>query len=198
MSSQRLFNYQNIRIKVYAGVFHPGLFFSTKILLNYLSSLNLKKKNLLELGAGSGLISIYSSKHGAYATASDISQLAIDNIIENTQLNNVNIRVIKSDLFNEIDPKEYDLIIINPPFYPNNPQKESDHAWFCGVNFEYFHKLFNQLESIIINEGKMIMILSEDCNIQKICSIAVEYKRSLNILKEKRIWGEKFTIYEIR
>ena len=51
-SKERDFSFNNIKVKVKPGVFHPGLFISTKLLLNFVEKLNLEQKTFLELGAG--------------------------------------------------------------------------------------------------------------------------------------------------
>ncbi len=121
LSRVRTYRFLDITVKVYPGVFHPGLFFSTKILLKYLSHLNLRGQRILELGAGTGLISIYcAKKNAAQTTASDISISAISNIKENAALNKATIQTVHSDLFEFISPDDFDIIIINPPFYPRD------------------------------------------------------------------------------
>src|SRR5687767_8111395 len=88
LSKVRTYRFQDITVKVHPGVFHPGLFFSTKIILKYLKNLNLQGQRILELGAGTGLISIYCfKKNAAQITASDISISAVSNIRENAVLN---------------------------------------------------------------------------------------------------------------
>ena len=73
----RTFCYDDICIKVHPDVFPPHLTFSTKILLDFISELNLENKTFLELGCGSGIISLLAAKKGANVTASDINQTAL-------------------------------------------------------------------------------------------------------------------------
>ena len=86
----REYTYDRISIQVLPGVFHPGLFFSTRVLLKFLSNHELGGKKILELGAGSGLIALYSSSKGAEVTATDISASAMKNIQLNASRNNLN------------------------------------------------------------------------------------------------------------
>ena len=44
LRKDRNFSYNNLKIKVFKGVFHPGLFFSTKIILRFLKDKPLKSK----------------------------------------------------------------------------------------------------------------------------------------------------------
>ncbi|MGE5499022.1 MAG: hypothetical protein ACM3Q2_13155, partial [Syntrophothermus sp.] len=68
LKRERVYSYNGISLRISQGVFHPGFFFSTKILLNYLLGFDLKDKKVLELGAGSGLISMVAASKGALAT----------------------------------------------------------------------------------------------------------------------------------
>ena len=62
LSKTRFYTCNDIRLQVPPQVFHPGFFFSTKLLLAYMEGLPLYGKNFLELGAGSGLIAIHAAK----------------------------------------------------------------------------------------------------------------------------------------
>lgn len=77
----------------------------------------LKGKKFLELGCGSGLISIAAAKKGARVTASDINPVAVEFLVKNSEENKVEIEVIESDLFNDIPKQPFDIIAINPPYY---------------------------------------------------------------------------------
>lgn len=197
LARQRSYRYGDIRIRVHPGVFHPGLFFSTKILLQYLAGQALSGKSFLELGAGSGLISVFAAHRGATVTASDISQAAIANIQENARLSNIAVKTILSDLFAEIAEQRFDWIIINPPYYPRNPTNESEHAWFCGEDFQYFQSLFSQLGNFINADNQVVMILSEDCQLAHIRTLAADRNITMSQILQKRVWGEENYIFRL-
>lgn len=196
-SKERNYSYNGIKVKIFPGVFHPGLFFSTKLLIEYVSELSIKDKKVLELGAGSGLISIYCAKQNGVVTASDISVIAIENIKLNALSNNVLINIIKSDLFDGIEKQEFDFIIINPPYFPKDPKNESESAWFCGSDYQYFKKLFSQLSNYKTNNSIVLMILSEDCDINRIKSIAQENNFNFSLVFQKKVLWEENFIYRI-
>jgi release factor glutamine methyltransferase len=195
---EREYSYNNISVKVLPGVFHPGLFISTKVLLNFVNTLKFEGKSFLELGAGTGIISILAAKKGAAVFASDISSKAVQNIELNAAKNNVQINIFTSDLFKNIPYMQFDYIIINPPYYSRDPGEEEEYAWFCGSNFEYFKSLFNSLSNYIGKDSKVFMILSEVCDIQKIKSIGLENEFVWKIKIKKQFWGEKNYIFEIK
>jgi release factor glutamine methyltransferase len=196
-SKERSYSYKGINVRVMPGVFHPGLFFSTKLLIEYISKCDLNSKNVLELGAGSGLISIYCAKQKANVTASDLTPTAIKNIIKNSELNNLKLEVIESDLFDKIEIRKFDYIIINPPYFPKNPKNEKELAWFCGNDFQYFKKLFSQIGNYVNIDSKIIMVLSEDCDIEMIKKIGKQSAFIFTKSYEQKIWGEMNYIFEI-
>jgi len=198
LTSVRYFKYKDIKVKILPGVFHPGFFFSTKILLKYLESVKLADLKFLELGAGTGLIAIFAAKEGASVTASDISLTAVENLKINIDLNNIPFEIIHSDLFEGIYEKQFDLIVINPPYFPKKPREEKDFAWFCGENFEYFKTLFSQLESYIHDNSKVIMILSEDCDLNQIFEISDKENFSMEQLEKSKHWGETNYLFQIK
>jgi len=196
-SKERQYSFKNIKVIVKPGVFHPGLFISSKILLNFTDQLELEGKSFLELGAGSGIISILAAKKGAEVYASDISSIAIENIKLNAEKNNVNINVIRSDLFRNIPGIQFDYIIINPPYYQKDPSSDAEYAWYCGTNHEYFIRLFDTISDYVNKDSKVFMILSEVCNIKTIKLFGEKKEFSWELIEKKIILGERNYIYRL-
>ena len=142
----RNFKHDGLKLTIGPTVFHPGLFYSTKFLLSHVENYQLKGKQVLELGAGSGLIALSCARKGAIVTASDINQEALNWLEKNAQANQCELTLIHSDLFDQFSPAGFHLIIINPPYYPKAPENDKQRAWYCGEEFEYFQKLFTQLK----------------------------------------------------
>lgn len=195
LSKTRSYSFNGIHVRVWHGVFYPGFIISTKLFLQFVSRMNIRDKTILELGAGSGVISVFAARKGAIVTASDINPLAVNNIRENAQINKISISVVQSDLFENIPQSEFDYILIAPPYYPSDPKDFAQMAWFCGQNFEYFVRLFKQLPKYYHPEIQILMILSEDCNIQKIMEIGETNGFKFNVLLKKKRLGEWNFIY---
>lgn len=197
LSKTRRYHYKNIHLEVPVSVFHPGFFFSTHLLLDQLTSLSLKNKTLLEPGAGSGLISIFAALKGANVTATDINPVAVDYLKRNSERNNVQLTILKSDLFDNIPQQLFDFIVINPPYYKKQPQSFADYAWNCGPNGEYFKKLFAQLKNFIHDKTKVLMVLCDGCDIDMVLSIAGENGYKTRMVFSKKNIIEKSFIYSI-
>lgn len=198
LSKPRNYTYKGVTVKVLPGVFHPGLFFSTKVFIEFLETVDLKDKRVLELGAGSGLISLYCAKEKAIVTASDINEAAINGLKENALSNEQKLNVVLSDLFGQLTPEEFDIILVNPPYYPKNPENIEQQAWFCGQEFEYFERLFAQLRQSGNNQFTLYMILSEDCELARIMSIAESNNIASRQVFTRRINGEENFIFELK
>ena len=197
LSQDRKVKIGNISLKIPVGVFHPTLFLSTLFLLEFVDSQQIENLRILELGAGSGLLSIAMAKRGATVTSSDISEKACAAVQENGLINHVSFEVIHSDLFDDFGERKFDIIVINPPYYPRNPQNEAEKAWFCGENFDYFQKLFVQLADYLSENGAAIMVLSEDCAIDEISRFAKDADYDWKQIAQKKRRGELNYLFEI-
>jgi release factor glutamine methyltransferase len=194
-SKPRPYTYEGIKVMVMPEVFPPHYTLSTKILLKHLKQLNLTGKTLLELGCGSGIISLFTASKGAAVTASDINTIALKALQKSALSNNLKVDTILSNLFDNIKTHSFDYIIINPPYYPKAPKNVKEQAWFCGENFEYFEKLFKQLSNR--NDKIVLLILSEDCNIDSIRSLANKYKHKFSLVLQRNTFIEKNYIFRI-
>ncbi|MEP0262737.1 methyltransferase [Dokdonia sp.] len=193
----RPYSYKGITTMVHPDVFPPHLTLSTKILLDFISEIDLTQKTFLELGCGSGIISLFASQKGAKVTASDINTTALEYLNNASKNNELPIDCVHSDLFENIAEKQFDYIFINPPYYPKSPENIKQQAWFCGEEFEYFKSLFKQLPKYLSKENTTYMILSEDCELEKIKRIALENNVIMEHVYETKKMGEKNFIFSI-
>jgi release factor glutamine methyltransferase len=197
-SKPRKYSYEDSFVMVHPDVFPPQLTFSTKLLLGFLKPLNLKDKSLLELGCGSGIISIYAAKKEAIVTATDVNVTALKFLEKSASENKVKLNILTSDLFENINDSVFDYIIINPPYYPKNAKSVKEKAWFCGENFEYFEVLFIQLPNYITSMNDIYMILSEDCELEKIKAIALKNEIVFELVIENKGLTEKNYIFRLQ
>ena len=197
MTKERSFSYKNLALNVIPGVFHPGLFYSSKFFADFLSQCTFNHAKLLDIGCGSGLLSLVAAKQGALVTAIDINDKAVENTINNANKNGLSINCLKSDLFEEID-EEFDFVVINPPYYPRNPKTKTDHAWYCGDSHEYFINLFEGLPNYTHRQTKVFMILSDECDIGAIKEIAANYGYKFELVKKISFLLEENYIFGLR
>jgi release factor glutamine methyltransferase len=197
LAKTRIYHYGDIVLEIPPEVFHPRFFFSTKLLLSYLGEMKLEGKSFLELGAGSGLISVYATKQGADVTATDINPIAVKALVKNRLLNKVSFEIIQSDLFNEVGDRRFDIIAINPPYYRKKPASAADYAWYCGEEGEYFDRLFQSLKDHTNPNSFVAMILCDGCDLEMIGSLAKKNKVALKPVYRKKNLLEENVIYQL-
>ncbi|MDK2885487.1 MAG: ribosomal protein methyltransferase [Thermosipho sp. (in: thermotogales)] len=102
-------------IRIIPGLaFGTGLHATTKLAAEFLRKYLKPGMNVLDLGCGSGILSILARKLGAsYVLGVDNDKIAVEVAKENIQLNDVdNIEIRESDLLKNVDGK-FDIIVSN-------------------------------------------------------------------------------------
>ncbi|MBL0687787.1 MAG: peptide chain release factor N(5)-glutamine methyltransferase [Sulfurospirillum sp.] len=106
----------------------------TEILVNLVASTckGIKKPRIVEIGTGSGIISIMLAilLPNATITAIDISKEALHVAQKNAKKHGVDIEFIHSNLCENFHEKNFDIIVSNPPYIAN------DEALHVGLSFE--------------------------------------------------------------
>ena len=92
----------------------------------------IKRPRIVEIGTGSGAISIMLAHMipNAVITSIDISKEALRVAKQNIIKHNVNIELVHSDLCKSFDEKSFDILVSNPPYISHD---ESLHA---GLSYE--------------------------------------------------------------
>ena len=160
--------------------FGTGLHETTNLCIEQLQELNLIDKIVLDIGCGSGILSVVSSKLGAKEVfATDIDPLAIEATLENANLNKIsNINAVKGSLLDKVD-KKYDVVIANillnvlDILIPDLPKAlKKDGVFICSglINSQRDNIVNtlekNNLEIVEISEkGEWISIISRFKNV---------------------------------
>ena len=94
--------------------FGTGHHETTFLMINELYNLDLNDKSILDMGSGTGVLSIVASKNGAKQVVGiDIDEWAFQNSIDNANLNNTkNISFLHGDI-NLIENQNFDIILAN-------------------------------------------------------------------------------------
>ncbi|MBE3591677.1 MAG: 50S ribosomal protein L11 methyltransferase [Thermoanaerobacter sp.] len=110
-----VFKGEEIIIELDPGMaFGTGTHETTKMCLEFLEEIVVPERIVFDVGCGSGILSIASSKLGAKEVyAADIDEVSVEVARQNVELNNLqNVKVFKSDLLGEFRGKA-DIIVAN-------------------------------------------------------------------------------------
>lgn len=187
-------NFYGYKINVNENVLIPR--YETEYLvektINYSKKIFNKKVNILDLGTGSGAISIaLGKKLDSNVTAVDISDDALELAKINAKENNLDIKFIKSDTLSEVTGK-YDMVISNPPYIDTDEKimesvkkYEPNIALFASDNGLYFYKKIISNIKPFLNEKFIIAFEIGWWQGNLIKNIAAEYFKDSKIIIEK-------------
>ena len=200
-------NFYGYKINVNDNVLIPR--YETELLVDktikYINKIfNHKRINILDIGTGSGAISIALAKNtNSNITASDISKDALKVAKENAINNEVNINFIESNILNNIMDK-YDVIISNPPYISKDEEimdsvkKYEPHLALYAPNdgLYFYENIINKSRKYL---NKKFIIAFEigywQGNIIK--EYAQKYFKDNNIIVEKDFTGRDRYIFII-
>jgi release factor glutamine methyltransferase len=193
----RVHDYRGLRLRVLPGVFHPGFFYSSHILADYVAGMEIHGKTVLDVGCGSGIVALAAAKKGAVVTAIDINALAVQCTMENAAANGLVVEVLHSDLFSGVTSRRFDVVAVNPPYYRKKANTPAEHAWNAGPELEYFNRFFLTLRQVTLPGSKVYMILSEDCDMNGIVSLATTHGYVMNMDKSYTKAGEILSLFRV-
>ncbi|MBR3152307.1 MAG: peptide chain release factor N(5)-glutamine methyltransferase [Clostridia bacterium] len=123
---------------------------------------------VLDLCTGSGAIGISIKKYKPKANvfASDISESALEVARKNSIDNKCEIKFIRSDLFEFIEEKDFNIIVSNPPYISKNEmmnldkqvKKEPEIALYGGIDgLDFYKKIIYDAKGFIKKDGFLIV-----------------------------------------
>jgi release factor glutamine methyltransferase len=151
-----------------------------------------RDKKVLDMGTGSGIQSISAALSGAKeAFAVDLNPEAVKCCKENAKLNNVEVSVIQSNLFEKLPKNRFDLVVFNPPYLPSDGQHD-DLRWSGGYEgIEVILEFFQQVSDYLAKDGEILFIFSSHANQDKLKKVLAKMGFSLEVIDKKRIFHEE-------
>lgn len=172
----------------------------TEILVEEVISLaNDDKNKILDVCTGSGAIAVSLAKYikNSNVMAIDISKEALKIAEKNSFNNNVNIKLIESDLFNNLEENDFDIIVSNPPYIRENVinelsievKHEPKIALDGGKDgLDFYRKLSSESYKYLKEDGYLCLEIGYDQK-NEIIEILKNEKKYKNIYSKKDLFG---------
>lgn len=161
------------KIHPFYGVYFPTRFDHLIVFDNWLKRYNGPKKSAMDIGIGSGVLSLQMMKYGfqkVYGT--DVNQNAIIGLKEfmgETKLSR-KIELDHGNLFGKWD-KETELIVFNPPWLPKSHDlNRLDEAMYYHETL--FDEFFSAAKERLLPDGRIVLLFS---NLAQITGAAKEH-----------------------
>ena len=122
--------------------------------------------SVLEIGTGSGLVSMYASLLTDDVTATDINYNALELAEKNFKLNNIDtVKLEFGDMFEPVKDKKFDIILFNTPYLPTDSDDVIDddlnYAFDGGLNGrKVIDRFINEVSNHLNDKGIVQMIQS--------------------------------------
>ncbi|OPX28984.1 MAG: protein-(glutamine-N5) methyltransferase, release factor-specific [Candidatus Cloacimonas sp. 4484_143] len=164
-------DFYGLKIKVDKSVLIPRP--ETEYLVEKIINDNEKPDSILEIGTGSGCIAIALKKHfsNSKIVATDISETALETAAINSEINDVIINFLQSDLFENVSGK-FDIIVSNPPYIPKQefeilPKQilefEPENALLAADDGLYFYRaILEQAKKFLTKNGEIYFEIGHD------------------------------------
>ena len=168
-----------------------------KILL-YIKKLGLENASLLEIGIGSGCISIALKKQmeSLNIIGIDISKSATRTAKLNAKLNNADINIVSKDVFKFDYKDKYDVIVSNPPYItPGDKVSEGtkyepyNAIYSEGNPLKYYEQIF-KIGTNNLNKKFLIALEIDEDQGENLKKLAKNYFKESEIIVDKDLVGK--------
>jgi release factor glutamine methyltransferase len=124
------------------------------------------KGSVLEIGCGSGVVSLACARNGASVWGVDINPEAVRCARENAERNSIkDVRFMAGDLFASLPEQQFDAILFNPPYLPttkNERLASSLNSAFDGGEDgrKVLDRFLDQFQSFLKPGGALFLVQS--------------------------------------
>ena len=182
----------DIRIQEDPDVYPPS---DDSILL--IESLDVKQgEKVLEVGCGSGIVSIHCALNGCAVTSGDINPKAVELTRRNFEANRLSSDVVETDVYSAIEGR-FDTIVFNLPYLPVDEEGLLAKAWSGGPDgLGPLPKLLEGAPEHLNEGGRVVVVVSSLMDGAALHELLDQY--DYMVIGESRMFFEKLSVVEIR
>lgn len=157
-------------------------------------------QSVLEIGTGSGLVSMYASLLTDDITATDINYNALELAERNFKLNNIDtIKLEFGDLFEPVKNKKFDVLLFNTPYLPTDTDDIIDddlnYAFDGGLDGRnVIDRFLNEAPNHLNDKGIIQMIQSSLSDTERTLDILDSKGFIAEVAKSERFFFEEIVL----
>ena len=144
-----------LTIEAPAGVYHPTPESSSMLFIRNLEALAAPAiPRMLEIGTGCGAIALFvAHRWGGEVTATDISGASLAAARANARRNGLSPRLLKSDLFDGVEERDFDLVVFNTPLIDKSPEDDIERESLCDPGGRLLRRYLDGLPGVLAPRG---------------------------------------------
>ncbi len=151
------FFHQDITVESCDGVYFPRE--DSEMFADFIEELDLVGKRALDVGCGTGILSVVMAKKGAHVVSTDINERAVECTLKNAKTNGIAVNAVLTDVFDGLG--SFDVIVFNSPYLP--PGDENDIMW---TNEHAIEKFLTGVGEHLKKGGRAYILVSSLTRVQ--------------------------------
>ena len=153
-------------------------------------------EKVLEIGTGSGIVSIQCALNGADVVCGDINPRAVALARRNAAANGVDIDVRETDVYSNIEGR-FDTIVFDLPYLPVEDEGELAKAWSGGPDgLGPLPRLLEGAPEHLLPDGRVVVVVSSLMDRAGLDKTLEGYE--VKVLGELPLFFERLQVLEIK
>ena len=154
------------------------------------------RERVLEIGCGSGVVSIHCALNGCEVVCGDINPLAVELTRRNAECNDASLDVLETDVYSSIEGR-FDTIVFNLPYLPVDEEGLLAKAWSGGEDgLGPLPELLEGAPDHLNDGGKVVVVVSSLMDTAELWDLLDRFEVSKK--GELKLFFEKLSVLEIR
>ena len=159
-------------------------------------SLNVSSEKVLEIGCGSGVVSLHCAKNGCSVVSVDINPNAVTATEHNAKMNGIELDVRISNVYSDVTER-FDLVIFNLPYLPESDDGLEAKAWSGGPDgMGPLPEVLKGLGEHLTENGRLVIVTSSLMN-EDVLNVLLE-GHSVKVLGILPLFFEQLRVLEIK
>jgi len=152
-------------------------------------------ETVLEMGCGTGLISVHCACAGAKVTAADINPKAVECTRRNALRNGLWVDALISDMFSKVEGR-FDLVLFNPPYLAVEESGLLEKAWSGGEKgTEVVERFLSSVHGYLSKKGRLLVLLSSEMDSDAVSQAISPFQ--VQEVGRQRLFFEELTVVSL-
>lgn len=153
-------------------------------------------ERVLEIGCGSGVVSMHCAANGASVTCADINPAAVELTKRNFSANGLEGEFLLSDVYDSVDGV-FDTVVFNLPYLPAEDNGMLARAWSGGPDgLGPLPRLLSGAKEHLSPDGRVVVVVSSLMDRDRLGELLSPY--GVRVIGELPLFFERLRVLEIR